>query len=105
MDHATRAAFERLLNLARGDTGQSGRAAAFVLAWWNADKLGGFNLADLFGVDSTIAVDMAQVFSWLAARGMAEYPTAYRAEIEDIMREWRPEIWAPSTEIADVDAV
>lgn len=59
MDDWTRAAFERLLKLAQSDTHQSRRAANFLLAWWNADSLGAFDPADLFGVDSAIAADMA----------------------------------------------
>ncbi|GGB04209.1 hypothetical protein GCM10011491_35410 [Brucella endophytica] len=100
MDHATRAAFERLLKIALSDMGQSGRVAAFVLAWWNADTLGGFNIADLSRVDSSIAADMIHVLSWLAAQTGIEYPTAYRSEIEEIIRKWRPEIWAQTTEVA-----
>ncbi|WP_432612744.1 DUF7673 family protein [Mesorhizobium mediterraneum] len=47
MDETTRAAFERLLPQARSDTGQSRRVADFILAWWNADELGGFDIADV----------------------------------------------------------
>lgn len=94
MDDWTRAAFERLLTLAQSDTGQARRAANFLLAWWNAESLGAFDLADLFGVDSTIAADMATVFTWLAAQGTAVYPTEYRAPIEKLIAEWRPEVWA-----------
>lgn len=94
MDDWTRAAFERLLTLAKSDTGQARRAANFLLAWWNADSLGAFDLADLFGVDSTIAADMATVFTWLAAHNNATYPTEYRTEIEKLIAAWRPDIWA-----------
>ncbi len=94
MDDWTRAAFERLLKLAQSDTGQSWRAANFLLAWWNAESLGGFDMADLFGVDSTIAADMATVFTWLAAQDNASYPTEYRAAIEKLIAEWRPDVWA-----------
>jgi len=87
-------AFERLLNVAHSDTGQSRRVASFLLAWWNAEVLGGFDMADLFGVDSTIAADMATVFTWLAAQDDATYPTEYRVEIEQVIAEWRPDVWA-----------
>lgn len=100
MDQPTRVAFERLLDVARSDTGQSRKVAAFVLAWWNADSHGGFDLADVFGVDPAIAADMARVFTWLATRSDAEYPTAYRREIEDVIQKWRPEAWARATETA-----
>lgn len=33
MDDETRFAFEKLLNVAHGESGQSARAANFVLAW------------------------------------------------------------------------
>lgn len=94
MDDWTRAAFERLLNLAQSDTGQSRRAANFLLAWWNADSLGGFDMADLFGVDSAIAADMGMVFTWLAGQDVASYPTEYRAAIEALIEQWRPDVWA-----------
>lgn len=100
MDEATRAAFERLLDIARSDTGQSRRAAAFVLAWWNADSHGGFDLADLFAVDRAIAADMARVLTWLSTLADAEYPAAYRVEIEEIIRMWRPEAGVRATEVA-----
>ncbi len=98
MDDTTRIAFERLLNLAKSDTGQARRVANFLLAWWNADSPGGFDIADLFAVDMAISEDMATVFSWLATRSEAEYPTGYRAEIEAIIQLWRPEVWARSLE-------
>lgn len=94
MDDRTRAAFERLLKIAKSDTGQSRRVAEFVLAWWNATDLGGFDIADLFAVDKAIAEDMATVFAWLSRLYNAQYPEAYRADIEEIIRAWRPEVWA-----------
>ncbi len=47
-----------------------------------------------FAVDMAIGHDMARVFAWLASRSDAEYPDSYRAEIEEIIRVWRPEVWA-----------
>lgn len=98
MDETTRAAFERLLSIARSDTGQSRRVARFILAWWNASDLGGFDIADLFAVDEAIAHDMATVFAYVAGRPVAEYPEAYRTEIEDVIQQWRPDVWAKATE-------
>ncbi|WP_425474078.1 DUF7673 family protein [Sphingomonas montanisoli] len=54
-------ALDRLFDLAASDTGQARRAANFLLAWWNAQDNGGFDLADLFGVDHAVAADMAVV--------------------------------------------
>lgn len=47
-------------------------------------------MADLFGVDST----MATVFTWLAGQNVATYPTEYRAAIEALIAEWHPDVWA-----------
>lgn len=98
MDDALRAAFEQLLEVATSDTGQSRRAANFVLAWWNADNLNGFDLADIFSVDRDIARSMTIVVARLAEAPAAEYPNAYRAEIENLIRLWRPEVRARSVE-------
>ena len=73
MDDSTRAAFERLLRIARSDTGQSHRVANFLLAWWNADSSGGFDLADIFAVDRKIGREMATVVSGLAEFSVAQY--------------------------------
>ncbi|PRD43538.1 hypothetical protein C5748_09705 [Phyllobacterium phragmitis] len=100
MDDKARAAFERLLKIAKSDTGQARRVANFILAWWNADSLGGFDIADLFAVDTQIATDMATVFSWLSQQNEAVYPSEYRAAIEAVIAEWRPDIWAKAQEPA-----
>lgn len=100
MDDVTRDALERLLNIARSDTGQARRVANFILAWWNADSLGGFDIADLFAVDTRIAADMATVFTWLSRQNEATYPEEYRTAIEAVIAEWRPDIWSKAQEPA-----
>lgn len=94
MDNAIKTVFERLLTIVRSDTSQAKRVADFILAWWNAESLGGFDLADLFAVDESVARDMATVFVWLSRQSSPDYPSAYRSEIEQIIAAWRPEIWA-----------
>lgn len=100
MDERTRAAFERLLRVARSDTGQARRTANFVLSWWNADSLGGFDLAEIFAVDRQIGRDMATIVSAMAEFPTAQYPEDYRSEIEELIRIWRPQVWARSIEAA-----
>lgn len=94
-DHE-RTAFERLLKIAKSDTGQSRRVAGFILAWWNADRLGGFDLADLFSLDQAIAADMGTMFVCLGRQSEAFYPEEYQTEIEALIQAWRPDIWAAS---------
>ncbi|MGA3241716.1 MAG: hypothetical protein ABSG03_36105 [Bryobacteraceae bacterium] len=85
-----RAALDRLIRIAQGDTGQSRKVANFLLAWWNAEECGGFDLTDLWGVDTAIAVDMLRVFALLA--GCQRYPDTigYGEQFEAIVRAWRP---------------
>lgn len=90
------APLERLLAVAKSDTGQARRVANFILAWWNADSLGGFDLADIFAVDLSIGADMATIVSWIAEQEGAVYPTEYRADIEAVIQQWRPEVWERS---------
>ena len=43
-----KAALERLIKIAQGDTGQSRMTAEFLLSWWNAANCGGFDLTTLW---------------------------------------------------------
>lgn len=90
MEDRVRFAIEKLLNIAHQDTGHGRRAANFLLAWWNAEVHGGFDLTDLANVDREVSEDMATVFTWLAREEDVEYPYDYRSEIEQIIARWRP---------------
>ncbi len=92
MDQHTEAAVARLVEIARSDTGRARRVADFILAWWNAKDLGGFDLADLWYVDAAISRDMLTVVSFLTRQTSAVYPDAFRADIAEIIGQWRPEV-------------
>ncbi len=92
MEDRVRFALEKLLNVAHGDTGQSRRVANFILAWWNADVHGGFNLADLADVDRDVCEDMVTVFTFVAREEDLVYPEAYEPEIIQIIRRWRADV-------------
>ncbi|WP_062098329.1 hypothetical protein [Caulobacter sp. CCH5-E12] len=96
MDPATFAAIERLIRAARGDTHQSRYAANFLLAWWNAKDLGGFDLTDMWGVDEALSDDMVSVFRFVSRHN--EYPSTYsfRSEFEELVRLWRPHLFEPA---------
>jgi hypothetical protein len=95
---AAKAALDRLIGIAQRDTGQSRDVANFLLAWWNANECGSFDLTDLWGVDAVIAADMVAVFAILPT--FQHYPDAlgYGAQFEAIVRVWRP---APQQDIAE----
>ncbi|MET1756483.1 hypothetical protein ABVV53_13650 [Novosphingobium sp. RD2P27] len=93
MTTAIEPALGRLFDLAKSDTGQARRVANFLLAWWNGDDWGYFDIADLFGLDSAVAADMATVFSFLATHPGAIYADAfgYRHDMAELVERWRPE--------------
>jgi hypothetical protein len=82
------APLQRLMRIAEGDSGQSRIVADFLLAWWNADEYGGFNLTDVWALDERIAEDMLAVFTQIVHS--RSYPDAlgYEKEFESIVS-WR----------------
>jgi hypothetical protein len=85
-----KAALERLIKIAQSDTGQSRRVANLLLAWWNAEECGGFDLTDLWGVDAPIAADMVTVFALVANRHSYPDTLGYGQAFERIVHAWRP---------------
>jgi|SRR5579872_3933161 len=85
-----RAALERLLQIALSHTGQSYRVANFLLAWWNAEECGGFDLTDLWGLDRSIAEDMLTVFTFLAHRSHYPDTLGYGPQFSAVLEAWRP---------------
>ena len=85
----SRAALERLIAVAQRDTGQSRIVANFLLAWWNAEECGGFDLTDVWAVDTSIAVDMLRVFALVSE--CQHYPDVmgYSQHFDEIVRLWR----------------
>jgi hypothetical protein len=83
------AALERLIQIARRDTGQSCRIANFLLAWHNAEENGGWDPTDLWNVDDAIAEDMLMVVRLI--RDAHTYPASlgFDDEMQAIWRMWR----------------
>lgn len=84
------ASLERLLVVARRDTHQAKRVADFLLAWWNAEECGGFDLVTFWSVDRAIASDMLQIVHLIAR--VQSYPDSlgYGREFGEIVSIWRP---------------
>lgn len=91
-----REALDRLFDLAQSDTGQAGRVADFLFAWWNAGELGGFDITDLFSLDRAVAADMATVFAFLGSHPGGIYVDAFgrKDEMEALVALWRPQLIA-----------
>jgi hypothetical protein len=83
------APLDRLIRIAQGDSGQCRIVASFLLAWWNAEEYGGFNLTNVWAVDEKIAADMLAVFEQLFH--CRRYPDSlgYEKEFRTIAHRWR----------------
>jgi hypothetical protein len=83
------AALERLIEIARRDTGQSRKVASMLLAWYNARAYGGFDLTDLWGVDEDINADMMRVLGYVGR--CRHYPDSlgFDEDFQTIARLWR----------------
>ena len=93
MDMEARLAVDRLFDLAESDTGASRVAADFLLAWWNAADLGGFDPTDLWKLDDRAGGDLLIVLGFLRRR--QDYATALGVDrncIVGLIRRWRPEL-------------
>ncbi len=84
----------RLVEIAKGNTHQSGRVAGFLLAWWNAEECGGYDLTWAWTLDSEIADDIIAVFSYVTR--LRKYPDQItpelNAQFRSIIRTWRPDL-------------
>src|SRR3546814_16869334 len=72
-----KSALNRLIDLARADTGQSPRVTKFLLAWGDGYQWGHLPLTDLFGVVQDVAADIAIVFTFLGQHGGDVYIAAF----------------------------
>lgn len=87
------AALARLFCIAKGDTGQAGRVARFLLAWWNASDNGGFDLTDLFYVDLEIGRDMVTVMGFMVGLASVMHfdQLGFADEIRAVLAQWKPQ--------------
>ena len=84
------AAIGRLVDIARSDTGQSGRVADFLLAWWNGPDNGHFPILHLSNCDAVIGEDMLVIMAYLAQEPTV-YADAwgYRDAMIGLVDQWR----------------
>ena len=85
-------ALERLIKIAKADTGQSRRVADFLLAWWNSGSCGAFDLTNLWAVDAAIADDMVAVVRLIASASKYPDTLGYKDDFVAIVHAWRPEL-------------
>jgi len=84
-------ALDRLILEAKTPTGEGGRVADFLLAWWNADTCGGFNPIKAWSCEDNVVEDIVTIFSYIV-RNQRRFPDylGYGEKFESLMRQWRP---------------
>ena len=69
-------ALQRLVQIAKRDTGQSRLVASFLLSWLDAESYGGFDLTDVWPLDEGIAADIVVVLR-LISKNTGKDPEAF----------------------------
>ncbi|KRB16382.1 hypothetical protein ASD99_08425 [Mesorhizobium sp. Root695] len=87
-----RRAAQRLFLVAEQDTSASRVAANFLLAWWNAGNLGGFDPTDLWLLDHDNTNDVVRLISLIGQTRI--YPDAFvpRERVVTLVKAWRPRV-------------
>jgi hypothetical protein len=83
---------ERLIGIAQSDSGQAEIVANFLLAWWNADSCGGFNVANIWALDRALVEDIQRVIGLIATLGSYPDQLGYDSDFERIVAFWRPRL-------------
>lgn len=82
---------ERLIRIAKTDTGQASTVANFLLAWWNAEDNGGFDFTEFWAVDTSVATDMFRVISLVIRSRNYPDTLGYGPDFQAIWKRWRKE--------------
>lgn len=85
-------ALERLIEIAKGDTGQRRHVADFLLAWWNPATCGRFDLTTLWAVDTPISNDMVIVVGMITKTNRYPDSLGYAEDFKAIVGAWRPDL-------------
>lgn len=91
-DPLTQAAIEHLLALAERDLEQSRKVANFLLAWWNAAENGGFDFADLCGMNQESASACSVIFNYSTRHGAIPLNLGYEPRFKALALKWRAPI-------------
>lgn len=89
MDEETKIALARLFVLAADDTSGSRVAANFLLAWWNAAELGGFDPTEMWLLDDIAVRDMLLVFAFIGRNNVYADAIVGREAVAALIARWR----------------
>lgn len=85
LDDTTRRSLDHLLGMAKGNTPQAERAGRFLLAWYDADGCGGFDLTDLWEMDNATLRACTVVFLWVASHRATPADVGFTADLNAVL--------------------
>jgi len=83
-------AVERLLAFAMGKGLQNSIVADFLLAWWDAERFGRFDLQRTVALNDTSLEDIAALSTFVARYATHPEALGYGQQFNAIIRKWRP---------------
>ncbi|MBA2672983.1 MAG: hypothetical protein H0U68_04775 [Ramlibacter sp.] len=85
-------ALERLIAIAKRDSGQCRRVANFLLCWWGVESCGAWDITDVWSLDPAITEDIFTVLGFLAQGCVYPDRLGYEDDFHQILRQWRPRL-------------
>lgn len=98
MESHERLALERLIQIAKRDTGQGRRVANFLLSWWNVSACGGWAVTEIWHLSSDIVDDIFVVLAFMSEGFCYPDSLGYHDDFQEILKQWRLQIFNESTE-------
>ena len=93
MNTNQRQALERLIAVAKKNTGQCRRVADFLLSWFNGPVCGGWGVTDVWHFDRSILDDIRVVFDFICEDTSYPDTFGYYDDFQEIARLWRPQLF------------
>ena len=83
-------ALERLLTFAVGKGMQNKIVADFLLAWWDAERYGRFDLQRTVALNAALLEDIAALATFVQRCSTHPEAMGYGEQFNAVIRKWRP---------------